>query len=60
MIAQLVLAFGLACVTVVIHALGTLEAMTYLAGRRKQGGYNGFLAPEIRIVRVVSICFCCT
>jgi hypothetical protein len=55
MIVQLVLAFGLTCVTVVIHALGTLAAITHLAGRRKQGGDRGFLASERQILRVVSI-----
>ena len=56
MIVQLVLAFGLICATVVIHALGTLETITHLARvRQKRKGNQGLLALEIQIVRVVSV-----
>lgn len=56
MIMQLMFAFGLICVTVVIHAVGTLEAITHLARRlERRGGKNRFMASEINVVRVVSV-----
>jgi voltage-gated potassium channel Kch len=56
MIVQLLSALGLTCLTVLIHALGTWEAIVYLARlseRRK--GDQGLLATELRVVRVVSV-----
>jgi hypothetical protein len=53
---SLLFAFGLTSVTVVIHALGTLEAFAHLSRvwqRRK--GTHGLLISEIQIVRVVSV-----
>jgi voltage-gated potassium channel len=56
MIVQLGIAFGLICITVVIHALGTLEAITHLARKRKQvGDQQRFLPSGIRVIRVVSV-----
>jgi len=56
MMLQLVIAFGLICVTVVIHAVGTLEAISHLARKWKQAENNRrFLASEIQVVRVVTI-----
>jgi voltage-gated potassium channel len=53
---QLALAFGLICATVVIHALGTLEAMTHLSRKWKQSaGKPRLLASEIMMARVVSV-----
>ncbi len=56
MLMQLVFAFGLASATVVIHALGTLEAIAHL-GRvwRRRNGEQRFLASEIQIVRIISV-----
>jgi len=55
MITQLAVAFGLTCATVVIHALGTLEAIAHLARKWKTpDGSQGFLVSERRVVRVVS------
>jgi hypothetical protein len=54
MIVPLLFAFVLACVTVLIHALGTWEAIVYLARiwlQRKRG----YLAMEVQMVRVVSV-----
>jgi hypothetical protein len=56
MIVLLLLAFGLTCATVFIHALGTWEAIVHLGRvwrRRKEN--QGLLATEIQIVRVVSV-----
>jgi voltage-gated potassium channel len=56
MIIPLLFAFGLICATVLIHALGTWEAVVYLArawSHRKRN--QGRLATEIQIVRVVSV-----
>jgi voltage-gated potassium channel len=56
MILLLLFAFGLTCATVLIHALGTWEAIVYLAGVWSQRKRNqGFLATELQIVRVVSV-----
>lgn len=56
MIVQLVVAFGLISATVVIHALGTLEAITHLARVwQKRKGNQGLLTLEIQMVRVVSV-----
>ena len=55
MIIPLLFAFGLVCATVLIHALGTWEAVVYLArvwSHRKRN--QGRLATEIQVVRVVS------
>jgi hypothetical protein len=52
----LLFAFGLISVTVIIHALGTLEAFAHLSRvwqRRKEK--QGRLTSEIQIVRVVSV-----
>src|SRR5262249_15817839 len=56
MIVPLLFAFGLICATVLIHALGTWEAVAYLArvwSQKKRT--RGFLATELLIVRVVSV-----
>ena len=56
MIMQFVLAFGLICATVVIHALGTLEAITHIARRwRQRKSHPGLLASELQVVRLVSV-----
>ena len=56
MIVQLVVAFGLTGATVLIHALGTLEAITHLSKRWGQiHDHPRFLASEILIVRIVSV-----
>ena len=56
MIVLVLLAFGLTCATVLIHALGTWETITYLDRVWPQKKENlGFLAAEIIIVRVVSV-----
>jgi len=55
MIIPLLFSFGLVCATVLIHALGTWEAVVYLTrvwSRRKRN--QGRLATEIQVVRVVS------
>ena len=56
MIVPLLLAFGLICATVLIHALGTWEAVAYLArawSKRKPSSRR--LGREIQIIRVVSV-----
>src|SRR5437879_1375363 len=56
MIVPLLFAFGLICATVLIHALGTWEAVVYLArvwSQRKQN--QGPLTTEFQMVRVVSV-----
>jgi len=56
MILLLLVAFGLTCATVIIHALGTLGALAHLARiwqERKQ--YRRRLASEIQVFRVVSV-----
>jgi voltage-gated potassium channel len=51
----LALAFGLTCITVVIHALGTLEAISHLSRTWKQrSDQPRLLASEIQMARVVS------
>jgi voltage-gated potassium channel len=56
MIVVLLFALGLTCATVLIHALGTWEAIVHLARQWLQKkGTQGLLATEIRIVRVVSV-----
>src|SRR5262245_12412026 len=56
MIMQLGFAFALTCVTVIIHALGSLEAIAYLTKKRNQTrDSQGWLASEIRVVRLVSV-----
>ena len=56
MIVPLLFALGLTCVTVLIHALGTWQAIVR-PGRAwpQRKGNQGLLATEIQIVRVVSI-----
>ena len=55
MIAQLLVAFGLTTVTVLVHALGTFEAIGQLARlRRQESRRAGILACEVQIVRLVS------
>lgn len=55
MIVQLVVAFGLTAATVLIHALGTLEAITHVSRRSRHIiDKPGFLSSEILIVRIVS------
>src|SRR5690242_10124426 len=56
MIVTLLVGFGLICATVLVHALGTWEAVAYMArawSRRKRDPWR--LATEILIVRVVSV-----
>lgn len=49
-------AFGLTGLTVIIHAVGTLEAIAHLSrARLRSGAKRGALASEIQIVRVVSV-----
>lgn len=56
MFALLLIAFGLTSLTVLLHALGTLEAFRHLAGARKSDGIRpGVLRCEIQVVRMVSI-----
>jgi voltage-gated potassium channel len=56
MIVQLLFAMGLTCVTVLIHALGTWEAIVHLFRVRPQRRERqGLLATGIQIVRVVSV-----
>jgi len=56
MIVPLLVAFGLICATVLIHALGTWETIAYL-GRvwSRKNRSQGFLAIELLILRVVSV-----
>jgi hypothetical protein len=56
MILQLVVAFGLICATVIVHALGTLEAIAHL-GRtwRQRKQHRRRMTAEIQIVRVISV-----
>jgi hypothetical protein len=53
---QLAIAFGLIAITVLIHALGTVETITYASRvlQRKRHGQNS-LAAACRIVRIVSV-----
>lgn len=56
MILLLGVAFGLTCASVVIHALGTLEAIRHLSSKlQKLIGNQRRLASEIQVVRVVSL-----
>jgi voltage-gated potassium channel Kch len=56
MILQLVCAFGLVCISVLIHALGTLEAIThFLRVWQRKKADAGLLALQFGIVRVVSV-----
>lgn len=56
MVIQILVAFGLTCATVTIHALGTLEAIAHLARAwQRKKSPQGLLASEIQIVRVVSV-----
>jgi hypothetical protein len=56
MIIQLLVAFGLACVTVLIHALGTMEAIVHLARVWQQKKTDPRrLTLQFAIVRVVSV-----
>jgi hypothetical protein len=55
-IIPLLFAFGLICATVLIHALGTWEAVVYLArGWFKRKPSSRRLGREIQIIRVVSV-----
>jgi voltage-gated potassium channel len=55
----LLFAFGLVCTTVIVHALGTLEAIAHL-GRiwQRRRRTPGQLAAEFQIVRTVAILLC--
>ncbi len=56
MLVPLLIAFGLVCVTVLLHGLGTLEAIAHL--RRiwqRQRQRPGQLVAEVQIVRTVAI-----
>lgn len=56
MILQLLFALSLTCITVVIHALGTLQALTHLTRIwRQRIEHPRPLAMEIQIVRLVGI-----
>ena len=56
MLVQFLFAFGLTIATVIIHALGTLEAIAHLARvRRKRQREYKFLTSELQIVRIVSV-----
>lgn len=56
MILLLLVAFGLTCATVLLHALGTLEAIGHLARIWQQKRqHRGRLTAEIQIVRAVSV-----
>ena len=56
MIIQLLVAFGLACATVLIHALGSLEAIIHLARDwQKRKADPRRLTLQFAIVRVVSV-----
>ncbi|HYV34994.1 MAG TPA: potassium channel family protein [Gemmataceae bacterium] len=56
MIAQVALAFGLACATVILHALGTLEAITHLARVwQKRNASHGPMASSWQIARIVGL-----
>src|SRR5262245_38390460 len=53
---NLLFAFGLISVTVIVHGLGTLEAFAHLyrVGQRRKRN-QGLLTPETQIVRVGSV-----
>src|SRR5262249_52872669 len=56
MILQLLVAFGLTCATVIIHALGTLGAIAHLSRiwqLKKQN--HGRLASEVQMVQAVGV-----
>jgi len=56
MILLLLVAFGLTCATVILHALGTLEAIGHLARIwQKKRKHHGRLSAEIQIARAVSV-----
>jgi len=56
MILLLLIAFGLTCATVILHAVGTLEAIGHLGRNwRKKSQYRGWLSSEIRIARAVCV-----
>jgi hypothetical protein len=56
MLFPLLFAFGLICATVLIHALGTWEAIVYLDRVWSHRNQNqGVLSTEVQIVRVVSL-----
>lgn len=56
MVWLLLVAFGLTGVTVIIHALGTQEAVAHLAHTwQEKGEKSGRLTAEIQIVRAVSV-----
>lgn len=56
MILPLLLALVLTCVTVIIHAFGTLEAVAYLSRvwQRKKGDHSSFVS-VLQILRVVTV-----
>jgi voltage-gated potassium channel len=56
MIMPLLLALVLTCVTVIIHAIGTLEAIAYLSRvwQRKKGDQGSFVS-VLQILRVVTV-----
>jgi hypothetical protein len=56
MIMPLLLALVLTCVTVTIHACGTLEAIAYLSRvwQRKKGDHSSFVS-VVHILRVVTV-----
>ena len=55
MVVLLLFAFGLTCLTVLIHALGTWAAIVQGSGVWQRKMNQGFLAAEIQIIRVVSL-----
>ena len=56
MIGQLLVALALTCATVIIHAVGTLEAIAHLARIWQQKKQNHRrLAAEVQMVRAVSV-----
>ena len=55
----LLLAFGLTAATVVIHALGTLEAIAHLARAWRRRRAHGRWTSEVQMVRVVSVLLYC-
>src|SRR5271165_7195349 len=55
MFVPLAFAFGLVCVTVIVHALGTLETVAHLGRIWQRQGRTRGLAAEIQIVRTVAI-----
>jgi len=55
MLMQLVFAFGLATATVLVHALGSWQAIAHLARVWQRNIKEGPLSVELQVVRVVSL-----